>query len=134
MTDYIFVNIALIFVLPMILIYKICIEKFNDAIINDASPKSRSILTKFTITTGIIAVIGVLFMLPALQYKAGQGTVNILAIIYTTLIWTFSIIYVIRKTLSLIQNKGSKTIRLLNVIMILVTSVFSIISLVCILL
>jgi hypothetical protein len=132
MTDYIFVNIALVSILPMLLVYKICMEKFNDSIIEDASPKSRSILTKFGFANGFIGLIGLLFIFPALKFKAGQGSMDSLAIIYTIIIWCISIIYVIRKTKSLTQNKGSRTVRLLNIITILVTSMFSIAYLVCI--
>ncbi|PFI75762.1 hypothetical protein [Bacillus cereus] len=130
MTDYIFVNIAFISILPMILIYKICIEKFNDAIIEDASPKSRSILMKYGFPTGFIGLIGILFMILATQYKAGQSSVNILAILNTIIGWYISIVYVIRKTKGLTQNKGSRTVRMLNVLMLLVTSVFFIMSLI----
>ncbi|MED2737271.1 hypothetical protein [Bacillus toyonensis] len=134
MTDYIFVNIALVSVLPMLLVYKICMEKFNDAIIEDATPKSRSILTKFGFANGFIGLISVLFMIPALKFKAGQGSFDMLAIVYTIIIWCISIIYVIRKTKGLSQNKGSRTVRMLNVLTLLVTSVFSIIAVICIVL
>lgn len=134
MTDYIFVNIALVSVLPMLLVYKICMEKFNDAIIEDASPNSRSILTKFGFANGFIGLIGVLFMIPALKFKAGQGSFDMLPVVYTIIIWCISILYVIKKTKSISQNKGSRTVRMLNVLTLLITSIFSIIAVICIVL